>query len=171
MDSPERDLFSPASALSSRAGDLYRQDPLWLFRTARLCAEAGRAPVAPVTVAARTLVDTAVGLDPVKIRGEVEAMLMAENPDVGLQWMHDSGLLARWLPELEATVGFEQEAGRRHKDVWAHTKQVVRQAALRPALRWAALLHDIGKVPTRTFTAGGKVHFHRHAEVGARMFD
>jgi poly(A) polymerase len=41
----------------------------------------------------------------------------------------------------------------------------------RPAVRWAALLHDIGKVPTRTFTPDGGVHFHRHSEVGARMFE
>jgi poly(A) polymerase len=58
----------------------------------------------------------------------------------------------------------------RHKDVWKHTKQVVRQAVPRLEVRWAALLHDIGKVPTRTFTNDG-VHFHGHAEVGARMFD
>ena len=57
-----------------------------------------------------------------------------------------------------------------HKDVWAHTKQVVRQTVGRPLVRWAALLHDIGKVPTRTYTGDG-VHFHGHAEVGARMFD
>jgi poly(A) polymerase len=57
-----------------------------------------------------------------------------------------------------------------HKDVWAHTKQVVRQTVGRPLVRWAALLHDVGKVPTRTFTDEG-VHFHGHAEVGARMFD
>jgi poly(A) polymerase len=74
------------------------------------------------------------------------------------------------LPELEATRDLAQEAGRRHKDVWEHTKLVVRQAVPRPAVRWAALLHDIGKVPTRTFTENG-VHFHGHAEVGARMFD
>ncbi len=52
-----------------------------------------------------------------------------------------------------------------------HTKQVVRQAVPRPIVRWAALLHDIGKVPTRTFTPDGGVHFHRHSEVGARMFE
>src|SRR5206468_4660141 len=88
-----------------------------------------------------------------------------------LQWLHDAGLLKVWLPELEATVDFSQEAGRRHKDVWEHTKQVVRQSVPRPHVRWAALLHDIGKVPTRTFTPDGGVHFHRHSEVGARMFD
>jgi poly(A) polymerase len=75
-----------------------------------------------------------------------------------------------FLPELSATVDLAQEAGRRHKDVWEHTKQVVKQSVRRPAVRWAALLHDIGKVPTRTFTRNG-VHFHGHAEVGARMFD
>jgi poly(A) polymerase len=48
---------------------------------------------------------------------------------------------------------------------------VVRQSVPRPAVRWGALLHDIGKVPTRTFLADGRVHFHGHAEVGARMFE
>src|SRR5439155_1149214 len=76
-----------------------------------------------------------------------------------------------WMPGLEGTVDFSQEAGRRHKDVWEHTKQVVRQSVPRLEVRWAALLHDIGKVPTRTFTADGGVHFHRHSEVGARMFE
>jgi poly(A) polymerase len=85
--------------------------------------------------------------------------------------MHDVGLLGVLLPELEATVDFSQEAGRRHKDVWEHTKQVVRQSVPRPVVRWAALLHDIGKVPTRVMLPDGKVTFHRHAEVGARMWD
>ena len=75
------------------------------------------------------------------------------------------------LPELEATVDFSQEAGRRHKDVWEHTKQVVRQSVPNPLVRWAALLHDIGKVPTRVMLPDGKVTFHRHAEIGARMWD
>jgi len=59
----------------------------------------------------------------------------------------------------------------RHKDVWKHTKQVVRQAVPRLEIRWAALLHDIGKVKTRSISPDGEVHFFGHAEVGARMFD
>src|SRR5262245_28414826 len=98
-------------------------------------------------------------------------MLVARHVHVALQWLHDVGAMAKLLPELEATVDFSQESGRKHKDVWEHTKQVVRQAVPRPWVRWGALLHDIGKVPTRTFTSDGKVHFHGHAEVGARMFD
>jgi poly(A) polymerase len=96
---------------------------------------------------------------------------MGRSLDLGLQWMHDAGILKAVLPELEATVDFSQEAGRRHKDVWEHTKQVVRQSVPKPAVRWAALLHDIGKVPTRVLLPDGRVTFHRHAEVGARMFD
>jgi len=107
-------------------------------------------------------------------RGQLEQVLMGgrgEDVEAALQWLHDSGLLAQLLPELEATVDFTQEMGRRHKDVWKHTKQVVAQAPLEPAIRWAALLHDVGKVPTRAFAPAGKVTFHGHAEVGARLFD
>jgi poly(A) polymerase len=59
----------------------------------------------------------------------------------------------------------------RHKDVWKHTKQVVRQSVPRLEVRWAALFHDIGKTKTRTISPDGKVHFLGHAEVGTRMFE
>jgi poly(A) polymerase len=97
-------------------------------------------------------------------------VILAANAGLGLQWLHDAGALAVLLPELEATVDFSQEGGRRHKDVWEHTKQVVMQAAPRPLVRWAALLHDVGKVATRVLLPDGRVTFHRHAELGARMF-
>lgn len=106
-----------------------------------------------------------------RIRAAVEEVIMARSLEVGLQWMHDAGLLRVVLPELEATVDFSQEAGRRHKDVWEHTKQVVMQSVPNPLVRWAALLHDIGKVPTRVMLPDGKVTFHRHAEIGARMWE
>lgn len=96
--------------------------------------------------------------------------LCGRSPDLVMQWLLDAGLLAHILPELAATVAFSQEAGRRHKDVWEHTKAVVRQSVPRPQIRWAALLHDIGKVPTRRFVGPGKVTFHGHAEEGVRMF-
>ena len=95
---------------------------------------------------------------------------MGRDVDEALEWLQQTGALDVLFPELQATVDLVQEGGRQHKDVWAHTKQVVKQAVRRPDVRWAALLHDIGKVPTRTFTPKG-VHFHGHAEVGARMFD
>src|SRR5690349_13221569 len=100
----------------------------------------------------------------------MELMLMGREVDSALEWLHAAGIMRVLFPELEATVDLVQESGRQHKDVWAHTKQVVKQAVRRPHVRWAALFHDIGKVPTRTYTDKG-VHFHGHAEVGARMFD
>jgi poly(A) polymerase len=145
-------------------------DPAWVLRAARLCAESEELPSPDVTEAARSFVAQVRALPPELVRGEVEGLLMGHGVHLALQWLHDAGALAVWLPELEATVDFSQEAGRRHKDVWEHTKQVVRQSVPRPLVRWAALLHDIGKVPTRTFTPDGGVHFHRHSEVGARMF-
>jgi poly(A) polymerase len=96
--------------------------------------------------------------------------LCGRHPQLAMQVLHDTGLLAELLPELEATVDFSQEAGRRHKDVWEHTKTVVWQSVPTPAVRWAAVLHDIGKVPTRRFLPNGGVTFHGHAEVGERMF-
>jgi poly(A) polymerase len=131
----------------------------------------GRLPPDTLTAAAREAAPLIAHVPPEKIRAGMEVVILGRSLEVALQWMHDAGLLAVLLPELEATVDFSQEAGRRHKDVWEHTKQVVRQSVPKPIVRWAALLHDIGKVPTRVMLPDGRVTFHRHAEVGARMFD
>ena len=128
----------------------------------------GETPPAPeISAAARGAAPMLGQLPAYRVREALQAVIMGKSLDVGLQWMHEAGVLGVVMPELEVTVDFSQEAGRRHKDVWEHTKQVVRQAVPDPAVRWAALLHDIGKVPTRTFTPDGGVHFHGHAEVGA----
>jgi len=132
----------------------------------------GIAPPDPeITDAARAAAPLVATLPPAQLRHTVEKVIMGKTLGAGLQWMHDAGLLATVLPELDATVDFSQEAGRRHKDVWEHTKQVVLQSVPSPIIRWAALLHDIGKVRTRVMLPDGKVTFHRHAEVGARMWE
>jgi poly(A) polymerase len=145
--------------------------PEALLDVAARVAVVGAPPPPELTEAARAAAPLAVQIAPARLRAGIEAVIMGKALDVGLQWMHDAGLLAVLLPELEATVDFSQEAGRRHKDVWEHTKQVVRQSVPKPSVRWAALLHDVGKVPTRVLLPDGRVTFHRHAEIGARMFD
>ncbi len=148
-----------------------QQDPLALLRIAAAIAHGkGQWPADCVTRSCREEVDLIAEAEPAGIVAELEYVLLGRDIDEALQWLLSVGLMDRVLPELSATVDLAQEAGRRHKDVWEHTKLVVKQAVRRPAVRWAALLHDIGKVPTRTFTNKG-VHFHGHAEVGARMFD
>ena len=128
-------------------------------------------PDPAITEAARAAAPLLTGLPPAQLRHTIEKVIMGKALGAGLQWMHDAGVLATVLPELDATVDFSQEGGRRHKDVWEHTKLVVLQSAPSPIVRWSALLHDIGKVRTRVMLPDGKVTFHRHAEVGARMWE
>ncbi len=112
----------------------------------------------------------AAKLDPRALRARLDRVVMGDDPEGGLDELLQAGALAALFPEVHAMVGFG-DGEWRHKDVWKHTKQVVRQAVPRIEVRWAALFHDIGKLKTRSFTPDGKVHFLGHAEVGTRMFE
>jgi poly(A) polymerase len=112
----------------------------------------------------------AAGTHLTDLRARLDRIVMSPDADDGLEALRECGALSAVLPEVDAMVGFG-DGEWRHKDVWKHTKQVVRQAVPRIEVRWAALLHDIGKVRTRTISPDGEVHFFGHAEVGARMFD
>jgi poly(A) polymerase len=104
-----------------------------------------------------------------ELRPRLDALLMSRHADVGLEALLELGVVAAFFPELTKIVGFGD--GESHKDVWRHTKQVVIQSVPRLAVRWSALLHDIGKPRTRSVAGDGTVHFFHHAEEGARMFD
>ena len=157
-------------SVEERIRGLVEADPVVVLEIAAAIAGEGRLPPDGVTAVGTEHAGRLVDADPQRLRAAIELMLMGHDIDAALEWLHETRALSVLFPELEATVDLTQEAGRMHKDVWAHTKQVVRQTVRRPLVRWAALLHDIGKVPTRTYTTEG-VHFHGHAEVGARMFD
>ena len=75
------------------------------------------------------------------------------------------------IPELEATVGFQQHNPHHLHDVYGHTAQVVERVGTDPVLRWAALLHDVGKPATFTLDENGQGHFYGHAIVSAQMAD
>ena len=93
-----------------------------------------------------------------ELREHLDAMLVSKNPEPGLDAALACGLLDTWLPEVAAMVGMG-DAEWRHKDVWKHTKQVVKQSVPRLVIRWGALLHDIGKPRTRkiSFHVAGKL--------------
>ena len=102
-------------------------------------------------------------------RDQMDRLLTSKHPEPGLDAIESVGCLDVWLPEVAAMVGFGDNEWR-HKDVWKHTKQVVKQSVPRLEVRWGALLHDIGKPRTRRIDDRGNVTFHGHAEVGASMF-
>jgi poly(A) polymerase len=156
---------------SSRLRALVEADPVVLLEVAAAISEdASRWPPEAITDLAHEHAPRLAAVDKGRLKGAIEAAIMGRDVDLALEWLREAAILPVLFPELAATVDLVQETDRQHKDVWAHTKQVVKQTVRRPLVRWAALLHDIGKVPTRTFTQAG-VHFHGHAEVGARMFD
>lgn len=130
----------------------------------------GEFPDASLTAQVASQAKDVLDIEPARLYELLTPPLCDKHPHIVMQWLRDAQILVEILPELDATFALSQEGGRRHKDVWDHTKTVVRQAVPRPIVRWAAALHDIGKVPTRRFLPGGKVTFHGHAEEGVRMF-
>ncbi len=117
----------------------------------------------PVSAKVWRLLDVSV------VRGELDRLLLGKHTQEGLEALYIVRFLDAWLPEVASMVGLG-DGEWRHKDVWKHTKQVVWQSKPRLAIRWGALLHDIGKPGTRRFEANGKVSFIGHAELGAAMF-
>jgi poly(A) polymerase len=104
-----------------------------------------------------------------RIRDELDKLIVAPAQARGMDLLVDTGLAERFLPELPA-LRMERDPIHHHKDVYGHTLAVV--DGCEPTdriLRLAALLHDIGKPATREFHRDGKVSFHHHEVVGARM--
>ncbi len=104
-----------------------------------------------------------------RLREAMTRLLVSRHPQAGLERLHRLGVLALVLPEVVALIDFHRASRHHHKDVWQHTLQVVGQAVPRASVRWAALLHDIGKTFTRSYTPDRKVHFLLHDELGAVM--
>jgi poly(A) polymerase len=171
-----RDLDRKTLRMTSEGA--LRSDPLRLLRAARLSVRLGFA-IEPATRAAirRGAADLERGELALpaweRIRDELDALLLGRAPGRALALLDDLGLLAPVLPELAAARGVEQP-GFHHLDVLDHSLEAVqRLATIFPdadiALRWATLLHDIGKPETRELGENGRIRFHGHDRRGSEL--
>jgi poly(A) polymerase len=152
----------------------FGDDPLRMLRAARFAAQLGFT-VAPEVVAAMRAM--AADLDRItveRVQVEFTKLVLGDDPVTGLRLLVDTGLADRFLPELPALrLAIDEHA--QHKDVYEHTLTVVSNAMRlegdRPdlVLRLAALLHDIGKPATKAVGRDGRVSFHHHEVVGAKL--
>ena len=107
-----------------------------------------------------------------RIMVEFNKIMLSEKPSVGLEIMKKTGLLNIVLPELTALEGIEEVEGQKHKDNFWHTLEVVDNISKNTDnlwLRWAALLHDVGKAPTKKYVKGTGWTFHGHEFLGSKM--
>jgi len=153
-------------------GKTFSDDPLRMMRGIRFACQLG------FTIDPITLKGIKDNRDRIKIISweriatEMHKIMLSPKPSIGLRLLNDTGLLEYVLPELAALRGVESRNGRKHKDNFFHTIKVVDNLAERSSelwLRWAALLHDIGKARTKRWEATAGWTFHAHDAVGANM--
>ncbi|MGN6792623.1 MAG: CCA tRNA nucleotidyltransferase [Streptosporangiaceae bacterium] len=174
------DLRDKVLRTPGRAVDSFNDDPLRILRAARFVAQLGLIPTKDVRDAMTALAPRLQIVSAERIAVELEKLLRASRPggaSAGIDLLVQTGVAEQVLPEVPK-MRLEVDEHHRHKDVYRHSLTVLdRVIALERRyelegdlrLRLAALLHDIGKPKTRSLLPGGRVAFHHHDTVGAKM--
>lgn len=155
----------------------FGDDPLRMMRAARFASQLGFVPDAAVVAAMTDMAGRIEIVSAERVREELTKLVLAPAPREGFDLLVRTGLAALVVPEVAALEREVDEHGR-HKDIYQHTLTVLEQSIELEAARGhepdlvgrlAALFHDVGKPRTKRFEAGGKVTFHHHDVVGAKM--
>lgn len=150
----------------------YSDDPLRMMRAIRFASTLGFEIEEKSFVAIKNNAERIKIISLERIMTEFNKIMLSEKPSVGLKLLEETGLLALIIPELTALKGIEEIEGQTHKDNFWHTLEVVDNISKNTDdlwLRWAALLHDIGKAPTKKFLEGIGWSFHGHEFLGSKM--
>ncbi|MGY1718187.1 CCA tRNA nucleotidyltransferase [Blastococcus sp. SYSU DS0552] len=173
------DLLAKRLRTPGAATESFADDPLRMLRAVRFVAQLGLAPDEEVVAAMTSLAGELARITPERVQAELSKTLLQDAPRAALELFVAAGLADVVLPELSA-LRMEIDEHHQHKDVYTHSLTVLDQAiALELAdeahespdlvLRLAALLHDIGKPATRRHEDRGRVSFHHHEVVGAKL--
>lgn len=175
-------LLDPFNGLQDLDGGIIRtpldpditfsDDPLRMMRAVRFATQLGYTIYPETFEAIRRNAGRLKIISVERITTEVTKILECPKPSVGFDLLYRSGLLQEFFPQMVALAGAEMREGIGHKDNFYHTLQVLDNVAARSGniwLRWAAILHDIGKPPTKKFEGGHGWTFHGHEVVGERM--
>jgi poly(A) polymerase len=157
----------------------FSEDPLRMLRAARFMSKLDLKPQADLVEAMKKLADRLKIVSMERINDEFNKLLLTDKPRPGIELLVETGVAEHFLPELPA-LKLEIDEHHHHKDVYQHSLTVLDQVIdletkHQPQieadliLRVAALLHDIGKPKTRKFEGEGRVSFHHHEVVGARL--
>ncbi|MEV4712098.1 CCA tRNA nucleotidyltransferase [Micromonospora sp. NPDC049374] len=181
---PEHRFTDPYGGLADLAAKIVRtpgtpaesfgDDPLRMLRAARFAAQLRFAVHPDVRAAMSRMATDLDRITAERIRDEFTKLLCGADPISGLRLLVDTGLAERFLPELTG-LKLEIDEHAQHKDVYEHTLTVVRNAVSYEEdgpdfiLRMAALMHDVGKPATKAIGPDGRVSFHHHEVVGARL--
>ena len=150
----------------------YSDDPLRMMRAVRFAATLGFSIEENSLEAIKKEAQRIKIVTIERIMVEFNKIMLSEKPSTGLKILKDTGLLELIIPELTALEGIEEVEGQTHKDNFWHTLEVVDNISQNTEnlwLRWAALLHDIGKAPTKKFVKGTGWTFHGHEFLGSKM--
>ncbi|MCW2722595.1 MAG: tRNA nucleotidyltransferase [Pseudonocardia sp.] len=152
----------------------FADDPLRMLRAARFVSQLGLTPAPRVVEAMTAMAGELSRITRERVQTELSKLILGTHPRRGIELMVDTGLAELVMPEAPA-MRLAIDEHMQHKDVYTHSLVVMEQAIDRETdgpdlvLRLAALLHDIGKPDTRRKESDGRVSFHHHEVVGAKM--